>query len=108
MKKILLTPYNSHVIVTRTRPELERVYRRLTKKKLENAPHNAHGLTYTLEHKGCTDVYLVYAKSTSDLAHEFGHVILNLFKEIGCNPTEGNGEPFCYMLSHLMDEAKGA
>ena len=104
MKKILLTPYYSHVIVTRTPAEAKRTYRRLYKKDLHIA-HNTYGLTVTLGSKGHVNAYFVYARSTSDLAHEFGHVLLRLFKEIGSDPTEGSGEPFCYMLSHLMGEA---
>ncbi|MDP3937670.1 MAG: hypothetical protein Q8R92_05990 [Deltaproteobacteria bacterium] len=106
MKKIPLTPYHSHVILTRTVREAKRVYRRLYKSELE-LPHNARGYTVTLERKGCADSYFVYAGSVSDLAHEFGHVLLWLFKAIGSDPAEGGGEPFCYMMSYLMEEARG-
>jgi len=104
MKKILLTPYHSHVVVTRSVAEAKRVYKRITKKYLELA-HNTYGVSIELERKGFANTYFVFARSTSDLAHEFGHVLLWLFKKIGSDPAEGGGEPFCYMLSHLMDEA---
>lgn len=105
MKKILLTPYYSFVLLTRTVPELKRAYRRIAKKPLEMSD-NTFGITISLSRKRNVDAYLVYAHSTSDLAHEFAHVILRLFKEIGLDPTEGNGEPFCYLLSHLMGKAR--
>ena len=105
MKKILLTPYHSHVILTRSATEAKRVYKRRYKSELE-ITHNTYGVTVTLARNGCANAYFVYAKSTSDLAHEFGHVLLRLFKEIGSDPAEGHGEPFCYMLSYLMGEAR--
>lgn len=105
MKRIELTPYYSHVIVTRSAADAKRTYQRMFKQKLEILT-NCYGLTTTLQRKGCTDAYFVYAVRTSDLAHEFGHVLLRLFKSIGSDPAEGGGEPFCYLLSHLMDEAR--
>lgn len=48
------------------------------------------------------DFYLVYGKEPHVLAHEYAHCILHTFKRCGIDPTEGNGEPFCYMLSQLV------
>ena len=106
MKKILLTPYYTYLTLTRSQPEFLRAYRRLTKQDYGTPMHHAvYGLTITMTSKGAADSYLVYAKSVSDLAHEFAHVILKLFQEINSDPREGGGEPFAYMMSHLMEEA---
>jgi hypothetical protein len=50
--------------------------------------------------------YLVWASHNS-LAHELSHVVLHVFGLCGIDPREASGEPFCYMLSHLMLEATG-
>jgi hypothetical protein len=102
VKKILLTPYPGCVVVVRTRREHDRQYRRMFGKSYTGDAKL--GLT---THRPGECEFLVFARSASSLAHEFGHVLLDLFEHIKSNPIEGNGEPFCYMLSHLMDEARG-
>lgn len=49
--------------------------------------------------------YLLWAEETHTMAHELSHVVLHTFERLGIDPREGNGEPFCYMLSQLMLEA---
>jgi hypothetical protein len=51
-------------------------------------------------------VWLVWAATPHALAHEFAHVLLQVFHTIGHDPREGDGEPFCYMLSQLLLEAQ--
>lgn len=51
-------------------------------------------------------VWLVYGRSSHVLAHEFAHILLEVFRTIDSDPADGKGEPFCYMLSQLMLEAK--
>ena len=51
-------------------------------------------------------VYIVYANRPHVLAHELTHVLLHTWKRIGADPRESNGEPFCYMLSQLLVDAK--
>jgi hypothetical protein len=50
--------------------------------------------------------YLIWAKDAAQLAHEIAHVVLHVFERCGIDPRECNGEPFCYMLSQLMIDAK--
>lgn len=50
--------------------------------------------------------YLVWASSPATLAHELSHVVLHVFERCGIDPRESGGEPFCYMISQLMLEAK--
>ena len=49
--------------------------------------------------------YLVWGKKPHNLAHEISHTVLHVFKRCGIDPREGNGEPFCYMLSQLILDA---
>ncbi len=51
-------------------------------------------------------VYLVYGKAPHVLAHEFSHIILHTFEMCGIDPIASKGEPFCYMLSQLMLDAR--
>ena len=39
------------------------------------------------------------------MAHEMSHVALNVFEDIGSNPVECNGEPFCYLLEQLLEDS---
>jgi hypothetical protein len=50
--------------------------------------------------------YLVWGKDQHDIVHELSHVVLCLFERCGIDPREGNGEPFCYMLSQLVLDLK--
>jgi hypothetical protein len=52
--------------------------------------------------------YLVWGEKAHALAHELAHVVLHVFERCGIDPREGNGEPFCYMLSTLFVEANGS
>jgi hypothetical protein len=48
---------------------------------------------------------LVWWTKPETLAHELGHVVLDIFETVGINPVSGGGEPFCYLLSQLFLEA---
>lgn len=50
--------------------------------------------------------FIVWAVDNARLAHELSHVILDVFDVAGIDPRHANGEPFCYLLSQLMLEAK--
>ncbi len=50
--------------------------------------------------------YLIWATSDHHLVHELSHVVLHTFERCGIDPREALGEPFCYMLSQLVLEAK--
>lgn len=48
--------------------------------------------------------YLIVAEQPHYWAHELSHVILHTFERCGIDPREAKGEPFCYLLSQLMQE----
>ena len=50
--------------------------------------------------------YLIWAKNRNSLVHELSHVVLDLFEITGIDPRGCQGEPFCYMLCHLLGECK--
>ena len=106
MKQILLTPYPGRLFLTRDLDEFRRFY----KKRCGFAwagTGDCFGTTVTLEQHGHAPDYLVYSRAApSTLAHELGHTVLNVFKNVGIDPRDGSGEAFCYTLSHLMEEAK--
>ena len=102
MKKIMLTPYAGYVLLARSEAEFKRLYQRELKEPCAHAV--GRGVTVRTALKSGY-AFIVYAKDTPALAHEFGHVLLDLWKYIGAAPQEGNGEPFCYMMSHLMEQA---
>lgn len=106
MKKLSLRPYHGSVWVCDTLDEMHKAYRRVTKQAYPYQDLPDSGRFVLLEGDELTDrVFLVYGKKPAVLAHELSHVLLIVFKTIGHDPREGDGEPFCYMLSQLMIEA---
>lgn len=107
MKKLSLRPYHGSIYLCKTLRELRKEYEGITENDYPYDDDPDGGRYIRLDsdkYKGV--VWLVYAKNTAALAHEFSHVLLHTFRAIGHDPTEGDGEPFCYMLSQLMLEAE--
>lgn len=48
--------------------------------------------------------YLIWASSQHILAHELSHVVLHLFERCGIDPRQAGGEPFCYLISQLIED----
>ncbi len=48
---------------------------------------------------------LIYARTIPVLSHELGHAILDLFAHSRIDPESSRGEPFCYLLEALMQDA---
>lgn len=106
MKKLSLRPYHGEVWVVSTLDEMRATYRRKTKTAYPYEDDPKGGRFVLLEGESLGDrVWLVWAQNQAALAHEFAHVLLHTFKTIGHDPREGDGEPFCYMLSQLILEA---
>lgn len=106
MKKLSLRPYHGEVWVTNSLEDLRKSYRRVTKQPYPYEDDPDGGRFVMTEGDRLTDrIFLVYSKKPEALAHELCHVLLIVFKTIGHDPREGDGEPFCYMLSQLMLEA---
>jgi len=108
MKKLSLRPYHGEVWYCQTLDEIHKAYRRLVKQEYpyKGADDPIGGRFILIERGRLIDrVFLVFAPKAHCLAHELAHVLLIVFKTIGHDAREGDGEPFCYMLSQLMLEA---
>ena len=101
MKKLSLRPYHGYIWLCESQEELEKTYTDLCGVPYEWDDDPLGGRYIEMEN----DVWLVRAHTPYALAHEFSHVLLHVFGLIGHNPTIGDGEPFCYMLSQLLLEA---
>lgn len=106
MKKLSLSPYNGRLFYAKTVSEYESAHKRLF-----SIPDVIACGTDGKFSGGCGKdgnwTYIVVAKNTHSLAHELAHVVLHVFERCGIDPREANGEPFCYMLSQLLLDAKG-
>lgn len=106
MKRLSLRPYHGDVVLCESLDELRRYYRRVTKKTYPYEDDPKGGRFILIESGALADrEFLVWAQKPHCLAHEFAHVLLIVFRTIGHDPREGDGEPFCYMLSQLILEA---
>lgn len=106
MKELSLRPYHGKAIVCSSLKELRREYKKCTKQEypFEDCPDG--GRYVKLDGSDGSIIWLVWGANFKCVVHELTHVLLHTFGSIGHNPTDGDGEPFCYMLSALMDEAK--
>ncbi len=105
MKELSLRPYHGRLFFCKTRKDYQASHKKIFK--------TADILTFAQagrfsggEGKDGLWTYLIYADSHHILAHELCHVILHVFERCGIDPNAGAGEPFCYMLSQLMIDAK--
>jgi len=102
LKVLSLTPYPGLIYVCETFKELQKIHKKLTGGKVAN--NGACGKTYQLEKDGEV-AYLVWGDKPAALIHELTHCALYTFEHIGSDPRECNGEPFCYLLDRLIEEA---
>lgn len=105
MKELSLRPYTGRLFVVNSQKEYESAHIKLFKTPDVLSCAN-EGRFSGGEGKDGNWTYLVYADKPSILAHEVSHVILHVFDRVGIDPREANGEPFCYMLAHLLSEAR--
>jgi hypothetical protein len=107
MKKLSLRPYHGTILLCSSRKELKDTYEKLTKCESTHNLGREGGICIRLERDTIGErKYLIWASNTAHLAHELCHALLQTFEVIGHNPTQGDGEPFCYMLTQLMLEAQ--
>jgi len=105
VKKLSLTPYPGHIYLFDKRKPLRKKYKKLTGKKYPYDDPGTEWGKYIFIQGDEWICFLVFGREASVLAHEFLHCLLILFKIVGIDPSEGGGEPLCYMLSRLMREA---
>lgn len=105
MKRLSLRPYTGNLFLARTRKEYEKKHVELFKTADVLSCAQCGRMTGGEGHDGMW-TYLIWAEAAPQLAHELSHVILDVFQRSGIDPREANGEPFCYMLSQLLIDAK--
>jgi hypothetical protein len=101
-----LRPYHGKVVLCRSLQEYRDEYTRITKQPYPFDDCPGGGRYIKLDGSDGDLIWLVWGRTFPCVVHELTHVLLHTFCTIGHNPTEGDGEPFCYMLSALMDEAQ--
>ena len=105
MKELLLRPYNGRLFFVRTVKGYEKAHKRLFK-TTDVLSCAQEGRFSGREGRDGLWTYLVYAAKPHTVAHEMAHVVLHVFERCGIDPRESGGEPFCYMLSQLILEAR--
>lgn len=106
MKELSLRPYPGTILLCESPEEMRKAYRKLTKTAYPYKDDPEGGRFIRLEcAKEADTAWIVFAATAHALAHEYSHVLLHLFRIIGHDPREGDGEAFCYMLSQLMLES---
>jgi hypothetical protein len=105
VKELSLRPYNGRLFFCRTRRDYE-----ASSVKVFKTPDvldcSQEGRFTGGEGKDGKWTYLIYAQRPHTLAHELSHVVLHVFERCGIDPRESSGEPFCYLLSQLILDAK--
>jgi hypothetical protein len=104
-RELSLRPYNGRLFFASTKEDYLRAHRRVFKEP-DVLTCAAEGRFTGGEGKDGLWTYLVWAESPHTLAHEMSHVVLHVFERCGIDPRDANGEPFCYLLSQLMLDAK--
>ena len=105
MKELSLRPYNGKLFVVRSAKEYEAAHKKLFK-TADVLTCAQRGRFSGGEGKDGKWTYLVFYSDKAVLAHELCHVLFHVFDRCGIDPRSGGEEPFCYMLSQLMLEAK--
>jgi len=104
MKELSLRPYPGKLFFVTSKKAYEKAHRKLFKETDQISIGVEGRFMGMVTNKGQW-IYLVYASKFHTLAHELSHVILHIFEVCDIDPREGNGEPFCYMMSQLSLEA---
>ena len=104
MKRLSLRPYHGNLYLASSKAEYAKLHKRLFK-SVETISVAQAGRFVGGEGKDGMWTYLVWASNKSCLAHELCHVLFHVWERCGMNPSDSQGEQFCYMLSQLMLEA---
>jgi hypothetical protein len=107
VKTLSLRPYHGDVLLFESLDQLREAYTQMTGDPYpyDTDPKGGCFVRVAVDDDLCETKWLVFAATPHALAHEFAHVLLHTCAAIGHNPTVGDGEPFCYMLSQLISEA---
>lgn len=104
MKELSLKPYSGRLLLAKSKKEYERAHRSIF--KADDLIREGMEGRFSAGRASGMWTYLIWASDTPQLAHELSHVVLDMFDRCGIDPREANGEPFCYMLSQLLLDAR--
>lgn len=104
LQEVSLRPYPGRLYVARTQEDYLKAHKRLYGAGDTLGPTVRGRCTGGRIAPGEPMTYLIWAGPDSALPHEVAHVVLDVFSVCGIDPREANGEPFCYMLDHLLDQ----
>jgi hypothetical protein len=105
MKKLSLRPYHGVIYLCKSHDEMRKIYKKNTKQECPHVLSDAGQYIKLEGDKPKDTIWLVYGSKKCYLAHEYSHILLKTFGTLGHDPTVGDGEPFCYMLSQLLLES---
>jgi hypothetical protein len=105
--RLSLRPYNGTLWVTASRDGYKYASRKAFKRDCEHEEiqDDMKGRLCIGEGSDGMWTYLVWSETPSGMAHELAHVVLHVFERCGIDPIKSAGEPFCYLLGQLMDDA---
>ena len=103
--ELSLRPYTGRLFIAVSRRGYEKGSKTRFKDKLTPNLDDMRGRTCWGPGPDGLLTYLVWAESPEVMAHELSHVVLHVFERSGIDPIAAGGEPFCYMLGTLMEEA---
>lgn len=107
MIKTTLRPYSGSLIICKSRKEFYCEHEKLFGERGEDLTHKRGRMSGKYDDKARWPTYIVWAEDQNYLAHEIAHVVLHVFELADIDPRGCNGEPFCYLLSQLLLDAKG-
>lgn len=103
LRELSLRPYPGMVFVTKDRKAFVRAAKELFGRDEDltgKCGRFLQGPSWYHPHTA-----LVWWSKPENLAHELAHTVFGIFDTVGINPSCGNDEAFCYMLSQLFLEA---
>lgn len=101
LRELSLRPYHGRLFFASTKSGYEAAHKRIFREP-DVLTCAQEGRFSAGQGKDGMWTYLVWAEEPHTIAHELSHVVLHVFERCGIDPREGNGEPFCYMLSQLI------
>ena len=105
VKELSIRPYNGKLFFARSKKAYLAAYKSLFKQP-DVLTCATEGRFSGGEGNDGTWTYLIWAETHHILAHEMSHAVLHTFERCGMDPRHSNGEPFCYLLSQLILDAK--
>ena len=103
-KELSLRPYNGRLFIAYSKKAYEKAHVRLFDEP-DVLNCTLAGRFSGGKGKDGMWTYLVWGAEPHAVAHELTHAVLHVFEQIGVDPRDSGGEPFCYLLGQLILDA---